>query len=142
MNKVVYLREVLGVKNYLCPQSLQNIRQVEGEVPAKVLVVLLEPPSDSEKQLLKKILSSMEFHNYSLLQVKDLSHIKNFILAGLKLAKFVFLFGLDEGELNSRKALFQTSYILKELNGKDSSAIQKKQKLWKQLKVWKENYSS
>ena len=54
MNKVVYLREVLGVKNYLCPQSLQNIRQLEGEVPSKVLVILLEPPSESEKQLLKR----------------------------------------------------------------------------------------
>ena len=142
MNKVVYLRDVLGVKNYLCPQSLQNIRQLEGEVPAKVLVVLLEPPSDSEKQLLKKILSSMELHNYSLLQVKDPSHIRNFILAGLELAKFVFLFGLEVENLDSKKALFQTPYILKELIGKDSDTIQKKKKLWEQLKVWKENYSS
>ena len=83
----------------------------------------------------------MGFHDYSLLQVKDPSHIRSFILEGLELAKFVFLFGLGEGELDSKKALFQTPYILKELNGKDSDTIQKKKKLWEQLKVWKENYN-
>ena len=136
MNKVAYLREVLGVKNYICPQSIQKIRQLEGELPAKALVIVFEILSDSEKQLLKKILSSLDFDKHSLLQVKDPSHKQNFILEGLELAQFVFVFG---AEFDSKKALFQTPYSLKELNGKDTDTIQKKKKLWEQLKIWKEN---
>lgn len=137
MNKAVYLREVLGVKNYLCPPSIQKIRQLEGEWPTKILVITLELLSDPEKQLLKKILSSLGFHQYSLLQIKDLSYKKSFILESLELAKFVFVFGAMSEELNSKKALFQTPCSLKELIAVGIQTNQKKKTLWEQLKNWR-----
>ena len=137
MNKTVYLREVLGVENYICPQSIQDIRTLEGKLPAKVLVIVLELLSEPEKQLLKKILTALDCHKYSLLQVKDPSYKKNFILESLELAQFVVVFGA-ECESHSKKALFQTPFSLKELNGTNNNSAQKKKKLWEQLKIWKE----
>jgi len=137
MNKSVYLREVLGIKNYLCPPSIQKIRQMEGELPTKILVITLELLSDPEKQLLKKILSALGFHQYSLLQIKDLSYKKSFILESLELAKFVFVFGAMSEELNSKKVLFQTPCSLKELTTGGMQINQKKKILWEQLKTWK-----
>jgi len=136
MNTANYLREVLGVKNYICPPSLQKIRKLEGELPAKALVIVLESLNQKDKQLLKKILSSVDFESYSLLEVKDSSFLKDFLLEGLNLASSVFLFGLKKEEFLDQ-SLFQTPYSLKELNG--SHALQKKKDLWAELKVWKKN---
>jgi len=113
------------------------MRQLEGELPAKALVILLESPNDIERQLLKKILYSIGFDKYSLLQVKDSSYVKDFILEGLELAQSVFLFGHKEEALPSTKKLFQSSYSLKELNSSD----QKKKDLWLKLKNWLENFN-
>ena len=133
------MREVLGVKNYICPQSLQQIRQLEGELPTPVLVIVLEVLTEAEKKLLQKILSSMNFHQYSLLQIKEPAYTTQFILEGLELANVVFVFGGEEITLSSKNTLFQTSYSLKELNRQDNETSQKKKNLWEQLKVWKDN---
>ena len=138
MNKVSYLREVLGIKNYLCPSSVQKIRILEGEIPAKILVIVSEVLNDSDKQLLKKILSSVNFHEYSLLQLIDSSYQKTFVLESLELAQLILVFGVKE-EMEKQKNLFQTSYSLKELNKKETSTIEKKKQLWGELLLWEKN---
>lgn len=136
MNKTRYLREVLGVKNYLCSPSVQKIRSLEGEIPAKVLVISLETLNPEEKQLLQNILSALSLPDYSLLQVKEPSYQNSFISEALQMASFVLVFNSKE-ELFCQKKLFQTAYSLKELNEKNSQAQEKKKKLWEELQVWK-----
>lgn len=141
MTENIYAREVLGIKNYLCPNSIYDSRRFTGMFPAKVLVIALKELSPSQKLLLKKIMHSINIDEYSLLEIK-----KSDILAGLfskldSLAKKVLLFaGKDFFQDSSQKnpSVFQSPYSLQELE-ETSQQVQKKQQLWNELKNWKNN---
>ena len=54
MFKNLYAREVLGIKSYLCPPSIQALRSLEGGLPSSVLVLVFQSLTPSQKVLLKK----------------------------------------------------------------------------------------
>ena len=143
MNQAFYIREVLGVKNYLCPERIQKLRKLEGAWPAQVLVIVFEFLTDSQKSLLKKIMSSLGFCSHSLLTIQDRRILKEFFREESCLAEFIFIFGAGEKlSLKNQPGgchFFQSAYSLKELEGGSIEIRQKKQNLWKELKLWKES---
>ena len=134
MFKSFYAREVLGIKSYICPPSVHKLRQIEGPWGAFVLAVSLETLLPSQKELLKKIMASIGFFEYSLLQIKEKKLLEK--LSSVLPAEFVLVFGSKNRSYKS--ALFQTPYGLKELEGSSLEVREKKQKLWQDLKQWKQ----
>ena len=149
-----YLTEVLGVTNYVCPSAIQDLRRLEGGLPCRFLVVVFKNLSLSQKDLLKKIMSSIGIFKYSTLEVKEEKVLDELFEKADLFAQFICIFGgtdfvqsgkllLSEGQLfstfnNSKSAsFFQTAYSLEDLEGKSLSIKEKKQKLWSQLKLWK-----
>ncbi|MBC6414957.1 MAG: hypothetical protein GDA46_00980 [Bdellovibrionales bacterium] len=141
MNLALYVRDVLGVTNYLCPKKIHKVRQLEGTLPTKVLVIVFELLTDSQKKLLKKIISSLGELEYSLLQIKEKNLLDSFFKKEASFwAEFVFVFGKNENKNHEKRAypFFYTIYSLKELEGVSQEVREKKQKLWKALKLWKD----
>ena len=110
----LYFSEVLGVKKYLCPESVHSLRSLEGCLPCKVLTVVFKALSSSQKILLKKIMASIDVFEMSLLEVKDNAVLNQLLSCEERLADFVFLFGgadlFKEGFLIEQKGLFVSSY--------------------------------
>ena len=149
-----YLTEVLGVKNYICPASIQALRHLEGGLPCRFLAVVFSRLSSSQKVLLKKILSSIEVFKYSVLEVKEDKILDELFEKTDRFAQFVCIFGgkdfVQEGRLipckgliisalneNANCSFFQSAYSLEELEENSLIVREKKQKLWSQLKIWK-----
>ena len=149
-----YLTEVLGVKSYICPSAVQALRHLKGGLPCRFLVVVFNNPSLSQKALLKKIMSSIEIFKYSLLEVKEEKVLDELFEKADHFAQFICFFGgkdfvqegwliQSEGQLlsvlseNPSCSFFQSAYSLEELEENSLTAREKKQKLWSQLKLWK-----
>lgn len=153
----VYFSEVLGVKNYLCPESIYSLRSLEGGVPCRVLIVVFKALSSSQKLLLKKIMASLDIFEFSVLEVKDNEVLNQLLSCKENLADFVCFFGgknlLKEGYLIKQKDLFISSRqqnsskqkpvsflqvcSLDRLEGNSSEIRDKKKQVWEQLKKWK-----
>lgn len=105
----VYQQEVLGIKNYLCPESVHKFRSLKGGLPCQVLAVVFQKLSPSQSVLLKKIMNSIGVLEYSVLEVKD-SIILDDLLFGDRIANQVCLFGgpdlVHKGLLSEEDALF------------------------------------
>ncbi|MCY4321670.1 MAG: hypothetical protein OXC37_04640 [Bdellovibrionaceae bacterium] len=149
-----YLREVLGIKSYICPDSIQSLRRLEGGIPCHFLVIVFSPLSLSQKTLLKKIMSSIEIFKYSLIEVKEEKILDELFERSDDFAQFICFFGAkdfvqtghliqQEGQFFSAlskdksSSFFQTPYSLAELEENSVSVREKKQDLWSQLKLWK-----
>lgn len=152
-----YFSEVLGMRNYLCPESIYSLRSLEGELPCRALAVVFESLSFSQKGLLKKIINSLNVFEYSILEVKDNNVLNQLLFSKNRWADFVCLFGgrnlLEEGLLIQQEGLLVSSFQkhplkqrpvsflqicpLKELDGSSPEIINKKKKVWEQLKEWK-----
>ena len=149
-----YLTEVLGVTNYICPSAVHGLRSLEGGLPCRFLVIVFNSLSFSQKDLLKKIMSSIGVFKYSILEVKEEKILDELFEKADSFAQFVCIFGgrdfVQEGKLllnkeqpasalaeNSSCCFFQSAYSLKELEENSLSVREKKQKLWGQLKLWK-----
>ena len=149
-----YLKEVLGVTNYICPASIQILRRLEGGLPCRFLIIVFSSLKDSQKALLKKIMSSVAVFEYSLLEVKEEKILDELFEKADCFAQFVCIFGgsdfvqkgkliQQEGQLvsalgdNPLCSFFQTAYSLEELEEKSLAVREKKQQLWNQLKLWK-----
>ena len=142
-----YLSEVLGVKNYLCPESIYSLRSLKGGLPCRVLAVVFKELSLSQKALLKKIMASIEVFEFSLLEIKDQSVLKQLICFENRLADFILFFGgknwLDSEQkalaaLSGQPVSFLRLYSLEELDGNAPEIINRKKQIWEQLKKWKE----
>ncbi|MDE0091834.1 MAG: hypothetical protein OXN83_00945 [Oligoflexia bacterium] len=149
-----YVTEVLGVKNYLCPSFIHALRHLEGGWPCHFLVVVFKKLNSSQKALLKKIMSSIGVFKYSVLEVEEERILDGLFEKTDCLAQFIFFFGgkdfVQEGKLfrqegqllsafgdNIGCSFFQTASSLEELEDNSSTVKEKKQELWKQLKLWK-----
>ena len=149
-----YLTEVLGVTSYICPDSIQSLRRLEGELPCHFLVVVFNSLSLSQKTLLKKIMSSIGVFKYSLLEIKEEKILNELFERADDFAQFICFFGAKdfvqeayliqkEGQLfsalskDTNCSFFQTVYSLADLEENSSSVREKKQQLWDQLKLWK-----
>lgn len=166
-----YMSEVLGIKNYLCPESVYALRTLKGGLPCRVLAVVFKPLSPAQSIMLKKIMASIEVLEYSVLEIKN-SQILNQLLYNMEsLTNGVCFFGgpnlVDKGLLIEKDQgliqpatqastknkvepvvtsdhLEQTTSIsflqvvdLEELEGDSQEVKTKKNKLWTQLKQWK-----
>ena len=149
-----YLTEVLGVTSYICPPGIQALRHLEGGLPCRFLALVFDSLNSSEKTLLKKIMSSVGVFKYSILEVREEKILDELFEKADHFAQFVCLFGgpdfvqkgrliQAEGQLVSaldagiKCSFFQTAYSLKELSENSTAVHEKKQKLWKRLKLWK-----
>ena len=149
-----YLTEVLGVTNYVCPPAIHDLRSLEGGLPCRFLAVVFKSLSPAQKGLLKKIMSSIGVFKYSVLEVKEEKILDELFEKVDLFAQFVCIFGgkdfVQEGKLiqregqlfsafNSSKvcSFFQSAYSLEELEENSLAVREKKQKLWSQLKLWK-----
>ena len=149
-----YVTEVLGVKSYLCPSSIKVLRHLEGGWPCHFLVVVFKKLNSSQKALLKKIMSSIGVFKYSVLEVEEKRILDGLFEKTDYLAQFVCIFGgkdfvqagkllRQEGHLisafgdNTGCSFFQTAYSLEDLEDNSPTVKEKKQELWKQLKLWK-----
>ena len=153
-----YFSEVLGVKSYLCPESIYSLRSLEGKLPCRALSVIFNPLSASQKMLLKKIMSSVNIFEFNVLEIKDNAILNQFLSSKNRWADFVCLFGgtnlLEKGLLIQQEGLFVSSSqkqsfkkkpvsflqicSLEELDGNSPEIINRKKQVWRQLKEWKE----
>ena len=149
-----YLTEVLGVTNYVCPSAIHDLRRLEGGLPCRFLVIVFNSFSLSQRDLLKKIMSSIVIFKDSILEVKEEKVLDELFEKADLFAQFICIFGgtdfvqngkliPSEGQLfsafnNSKtSSFFQSTYSLEELEESSLSVKEKKQKLWNQLKLWK-----
>ena len=149
-----YLKEVLGVTNYICPSAIHELRHLKGGLPCRFLIIVFNELSPSEKMLLKKIMSSIEVFKYSVLEVKEEKILDELFERADKFSQFVCIFSgknfIQEGKLiqkegrlisalgdNSTCSFFQSAYSLEELEEKSVAVREKKQELWQKLKQWK-----
>ena len=155
---MAYLSEVLGVKSYLCPESIHSLRSLEGGLPCRVLAVVFKALSSDQRVLLDKIMASIEIFEFSLLEVKNNAVLNQLLFSEERLAGYVCCFGgkdlVKEGLLIEQRGLLvpsgqrqsveekPTSFLqvssLGELEGHSAEVMGKKKQLWKQLKKWKE----
>lgn len=160
----LYLTEVLGIKNYLCPKNTFSIRHIEGAWPCELLAVVCQPINPSEKDLLKKITHSIGFSSFTLLEIKNPSYLESFIETSKtqNIAKHIILFaseptdgkqkvikgnkqaiknarwqvGIKTANLQPTQNNFLQTYTLAEMTGSSPTINQKKKQLWGQLKQW------
>lgn len=152
-----YLSEVLGIKTYLCPESIHNFRSLEGGLPCQVLIVIFKALSSSQRVLLKKIMASIDVFEFSVLEIKKDKILNQLLSCEEQLADFICLFGgkdlVKEGLLIEREGVFVSTlqknfmtsplvsflqlYSLEELEGNSMEVKNRKRKLWEQLKNWK-----
>ena len=133
-----YLTEVLGVKNYLCPQEIHSFRRLKGPLPCDILILMEGTPSAEAHQLLKKIMTAIGVSDFSLLEVRDLSRvsdIRHFLLSE-KPAKKTLIFSSQLSSLFEDSEAILTSCNLEDLLTGDT-AKKKKMELWARLKKWK-----
>ena len=152
-----YLSEVLGIKNYLCPSSVQSFRVLKGGFPCRILIVIFKALSLSQQSLLKKIMASIDIFEFSVLEIKTNEVLNQLLSCEESLADFVCFFGgkdlFKEGFLIEQENLLVSSYqnksqekkqisflqvcSLEELEGNSPKIRNKKKQLWEQLKKWK-----
>ena len=131
-----YIQEVLGVKNYLCPEDIFHLRALKGRWPSEALVVTAEPLLEQEKELLKKIMHSSGLSNFAVLEIKDKSYLESFLktLSSKSIAKYTIVF---DGDKTTQHEFFLQTYSLKKLIGSSQDINSKKRELWLKLKQWK-----
>ena len=151
----IYLSEVLGIKNYLCPTNIYSLRSIRGGLPCETLAVVFTTPLPAQEILLKKIMSSVGIFQFSLLETKNLSVLRELIFSANFLADRICLFGggdLEKETLLSKKGAGlvspaqkrlkkQTAFLqtcsLEDLEGNSPQIITRKKQLWQKLKKWK-----
>lgn len=153
----MYFSEVLGIKHYLCPESIHKLRSLEGGLPCKVLSVVFEPLSSSHKKLLKKIMASVNIYEYTILEIKKSVILQELFFSKERLAEYIFFFvgesmlkelSVIEGksflDVSDKKELFKQKPIsflqlfsLDKLDGNSSEIINNKKKVWAKLQEWK-----
>ena len=154
----IYFSEVLGIKHYLCPESIYNLRSLDGGLPCKVLSVVFQPLSYSQKRLLKKIMASVNIYDYTILEIKKTVILRELFSCEEKLAKHIFFFGGEErvkelpaiegksfSDFSDKKELFKhkpTSFLqlfsLDKLDGNSLEIINNKKQVWTKLQEWKQ----
>lgn len=106
----VYLSEVLGIKNYLCPKSIHSLRSIRGGIPCRVLALVFKSLSPTQHSLLKKIMASIDVFEFSILEIKDQSILSQCLSSEVPLANFIIFFGgealVQKGVLVEREGLF------------------------------------
>ena len=133
-----YVREVLGVSSYLCPERVFKKRALSSSSNS-CLVVVFEPLKDEDRALLKKILLAIQIFHHSLLEIKeDKEEFFKKIPLEIKNLKCPVLVFKDEIlELNLKSSRpFLISPALKHLRGREAGELKKR--LWEMLKTWKE----
>ena len=153
-----YFAEVLGIKNYLCPESIYKLRSLEGPLPCHFLSVVFQTLPSSQKRLVKKIMASVSILEYSLLEIKNTDILRTFFSCEEQLAEHIFFFGGEdmfkeffslEGEsfsnLSDTKSLFKEKplsflqlFSLEELDGNSPEIINKKKQIWTKLQKWRQ----
>lgn len=89
----IYASEVLGIKSYLCPEKIYTLRSLRGGLPCRVLAVVFKTLPPSQISRLKKIMNSINVLEYSLLEIKDDSVLKELLSGREKWADFIIFFG-------------------------------------------------
>jgi len=141
-SKQLYASEVLGLKNYLCPESIYQTRSLKGKLPCEVLIVLFQQISESETALLKKIMNSLQIFDYSVLEIKNLDLLEILFSNTQTWAKAICVFGGTD--LSKTGLLEQSSSAciqigsLKELASYSVKETDKKKHIWEKLKKWKQ----
>ena len=151
----IFLFEVLGVKNYLCPKNIYSFRSLKGGLPCQTLAVVFKTPLSHQEALLKKIMASIDIFQFSLLEIKNPAILKELFFSANSLAERICFFGgedmekesllIKKGDLfmssaqkRSRKpAFFLQTQPLEELEGSSPQVIDRKKQLWQKLKTWK-----
>ena len=159
-----YCAEVLGIKNYLCPESIYSLRSLRGPIPCRFLAVIFKMLSPSQYSLLKKIMASINIVEFTVLEIKAESVFNCLIDSEERLADFICFFGgkdlVKKGSFIEKNDLLilkesskenaeqnislqnpSTSFLqvcsLEELDGSSKEVIHKKKQVWEQLKKWK-----
>ena len=150
----MYFSEVLGIKYYLCPESIYNLRSLEGGLPCKVLAVVFQALPFSQKELLKKIMNSVNIFEYTLLQIKNPVILQELLSSEEELAESIFFFGgenllkeilpaeeksfsNEQKPVTQKLVSFLQFFSLAELDGTSSEVINKKKQIWTKLQNWK-----
>ena len=136
--KSFYLSEVLGVKKYLCPKDVFDVRQVTGGLPCTMLVVVKGEVSLKENQLLHKIMQSIGYSEFTLLELKKVHFLESFMnsVEKEKLAHAVIFFGQELSYKKFKQVKCLNTYSLKELEGNNGDVQTRKKELWLNLKQW------
>ena len=142
---LMYASEVLGIKQYLCPKALCDLRSIEGELPCKFLAVVFHTLSASQKNLLKKIMSSIGVYRFTTVQIKNPVVLKTLFHSERELAHFIFLFGgknlitgndmMETDHLNKKVSRILSLQDLRELEGTSRESRIKKRETWEKLKA-------
>ena len=145
--KRLYSFEVLGVKNYLCPQSIYSFRSLKGALPCEFLIVVFTELSPTRHSLLVKIMASIDILNFTILHIKNQQSFNHLLQEKEKWADFIFCFGtLDNSLAKSNKATSKPSGFflqlcaLEELEGHSPQVKAKKIQVWNQLKKLKSHF--
>ena len=156
----VYGSEVLGLKQYLCPPSIYDLRFIKGGIPSPILIVVFHRLSPFQKQLLKRIMASIDVFSFSVLEIKTPAAVDLLFYCREYFSKLVCIFGgkefIKQGFLiEQQKGVFvssvqknlanKVSFLpfcdLKELETGDSLLIKnRKQQIWQSLKKWKNDF--
>ena len=154
----LYLSEVLGARNYLCPEPVHSLRVLKGGVPCNILLIVFKQLSSSQKKLLKKIMASIDIFEFSVLEIKSDKVLELLLSCEEYLARFICFFGgkdlVKEKLLFEQEGVFVSSYqkgreeenqkvsflqvfSLEELEGDSTEIRNKKKQVWEKLKKWK-----
>lgn len=120
----VYWSEVLGLKQYLCPHSVYALRFIRGGAFSKVLTVVFSPLSLSQKQMLKKIMASVDIFSFSVLEIKTGAGLNQLMFFKEHLADLVCIFGGED--------LIEAGHLIEQYGGRLVSPTQKTfvKKMW------------
>ena len=132
-----YLREVLGVQNYLCPKTIRPLRNLKGSLPCETLIIISEPLNTETHSLLKKIMKALDRRDFSLLEIKDSSQMENFKNAILLKtpARKILIFSKKFSSFFKDSHRILTACDLKDLL-QTESGHERKRALWSRLKKW------
>lgn len=142
--KALYLKDVLGIKNYLCPELLWDTREIKGPWPCQALAVVLQKPNKEENQILKKIMISIQQENFSLLYIKQNQFLNSFLSWQEKQSLIPFVIFFDGGDSfneqsslsSSNHSTFVRTYSLQDLLGDSPQVRKRKQQFWGVLQQW------
>lgn len=128
-----YLREVLGIHQYIPLQKILDKRNLKRKWPCDILVVVSKTLSPEELVFTNKIMKSISVSNFSILEIKEKDEfIENKIKEATQkgLIKYAIVFS-DEVRLSHKKIL--TSCSLNKLIGDSVEVKNRKKQLWSEL---------
>ena len=133
-----YVREVLGVSDYLVSPETSALRRFRGSLPCKILIVVRETLADNGLKLLKKMMKALQVSSFSILEIKgDVTKesLKQFFDEEKPASQFL-IFHPEWKEFFKAPNVIVTEPLPVFLEV-TQDCVRKKQELWSELKKWK-----